>query len=79
MIYSGLGIVAGIAAGRMFYFNLCGIWEGSPRADRERRSNAGMGVVVGVLSGLLWPAFLPFIYCLTGFAEYGLIHYRRRA
>ena len=52
---------------RWFVAEDAGRW---PNVFNYRRA-LGQNLVIGFLSGLLWPIALPMIFCLTGFAQYG--------
>ena len=42
-------------------------------AKEKRRENAGMAIALGALCATIWPIGAPLVWCLTGFAEYGVL------
>lgn len=44
----------------------------------ERRDAAGYAVLFGVLFSLFWPVGLPAMYCMTGFAQFGILRQKYR-
>lgn len=40
--------------------------------QRWRRQDAGMAIFLGGIDAVVWPVGTPVVFCMTGFAEYGI-------
>lgn len=48
------------------------LFHNSQAAFIDPRSNAGIAMALGFIYAVIWPIGLPFVYCMTGFAEHGI-------
>lgn len=71
VLYLSVGLVAWPFAVGMFFHDAQG--RRPTIAAKTLRTDIGFAVAVGFLYSMLWPVLLPLAYCLTGFAEHGIL------
>lgn len=70
--YIIVGVVLWPALFGMVYHDLCA----TDRRPENRRENAGMAVIFATMGSLFWPVAFFFVFCMTGFAQHGIVRFK---
>lgn len=70
-LYLAGALISWFLIAGMLFSDYQAVWDPS-QAAKYRRQDAGASIVIGAFASVAWPAGLPAMYCMTGFAEHGI-------